>query len=57
MLSLWKSMATSNSLVTNILQNIFLCALQKNELCTDLKHFDGEKMMPSFSHLGELSLY
>ncbi len=33
---LWKSMATVNCLVTNILQNIFFCVQQKKEAHTGL---------------------
>ncbi len=34
---LWKSMATINCLVPDILQNIFFCAQQKKESHTGLK--------------------
>ncbi len=39
---LWKSMATSNSLVTNILQNIFFCVQQMKENHTGLEQHEGE---------------
>ncbi len=35
-------MASSNCLITNILQNIFLCVQQKKETHTDLKQMEGE---------------
>ncbi len=41
----WKSMATVNCLVTNILQNIFFCAQQKREKHTYLKQLEGEWIM------------
>jgi len=39
---LWKSMGTSNCLVTVILQNIFLYFQQKKELLAGLEQFEGE---------------
>ncbi len=38
---LWKSMATSNCLVSNILQNIFYC-VQKKESHKGLEQHEGE---------------
>ncbi len=38
---LWKSVATSNCLLTNILPNIF-CVQQKKETCTGLEQHEGE---------------
>ncbi len=40
---LWKSMATVNCLVTNILQNIF-CVQQKTETHTGLEQLQGEQI-------------
>ncbi len=37
----WKSMASVNCLVTNILQNIF-CVQQKTENCAGLQQVKGE---------------
>jgi len=37
-----KSMGSINCLVTNILQNIFLCVQQKKEMNTGLKQLEGE---------------
>ncbi len=37
---LWKSMATINCLLTNILQNIFFCVQQKKEIHTSLEQHD-----------------
>ncbi len=54
---LWKSMVPQNSLVTNFLQNIFLCVRQNKDIHTGLELLEGEKMMTRFSFLGELSLY
>ncbi len=42
-LILWKSMATVNCLVTNILQNIF-CVQQKTETHTGLEQLQGEQI-------------
>jgi len=39
---LWKSMATVNCLVTNILQNIFFCVQQNKETHTGLLKLEGE---------------
>ncbi len=39
---LWKSMVPQNSLVTNFLQNIFLCARQNKEIHTGLELLEGE---------------
>ncbi len=39
---LCKSMAISNCLVTNILQNIFFCVQQKKETHTGLARHEGE---------------
>ncbi len=36
------TMEAINSLVTNILQNIFLCVLQLKEIHTSLGHHEGE---------------
>ncbi len=36
------SMATVNCLITNILQNIFFCALQKKDIHIDLEQLEGE---------------
>ncbi len=41
---LWKSMATVNCLVINILQNIF-CVQQKKETQTGLEQLQGEQKM------------
>ncbi len=49
-------MVPQNSLVTNVLQNIFLCVQQNKEIHTGLKLLEGEYMMTEFSFLGELSL-
>ncbi len=38
----WKSMGTVNSLVTNIIQNIFCCVQQKKEPHTGLEGYEGE---------------
>ncbi len=38
----WKSMATVNCLVTDILQNIFFCVQQKKETHTGLEQVKGE---------------
>ncbi len=38
----WKSMAPQNSLVTNFLQNIFLCVRQNKEIHTGLELLEGE---------------
>ncbi len=35
-------MGTSNSLVSNILWNIFFCVQQKKEIHRDLEQFEGE---------------
>ncbi len=39
---LWKSMVPQNSLVTNFLQNIFLCVRQNKETLTGLELLEGE---------------
>ncbi len=39
---LWKSMVPQNSLVTNFLQNIFLCVQQDKEIHTGLELLEGE---------------
>ncbi len=39
---LWKSMVPQNSLVTNFLQNIFLCVRQNKEIHTGLELLEGE---------------
>ncbi len=39
---LWKSMVPQNSLVTNFLQNIFLCVQQNKEMHTGLELLEGE---------------
>ncbi len=39
---LWKSMVPQNSLVTNFLQNIFLCVQQNKEINTGLELLEGE---------------
>ncbi len=39
---LWKSMVPQNSLVTNFLQNIFLCVQQNKEIHTGLELLEGE---------------
>ncbi len=49
-------MLPQNSLVTNFLQNIFLCVQQNKEIQTGLELLEGEEMMTEFSFLGELSL-
>ncbi len=38
---LWKSMVPQNSLVTDFLQNIFLCVRQKKYIHTGLELFEG----------------
>ncbi len=53
---LWKSMVPQNSLITNFLQNIFLCVQQNKHIHTDLDLLKDEYMMTGFSFLGELSL-
>ncbi len=53
---LWKSMVPQNSLVTNFLQNIFLCVRQNKDIHTGLELLEGEYMMTVFKFLGELSL-
>ncbi len=53
---LWKSMATVNCLVTNILQNTFFCVQQLKETHTDFGLHEGEQIMTEFSFLGELFL-
>ncbi len=35
-------MATVNCLITNILQNILFCALQKKDIHIDLEQLEGE---------------
>ncbi len=39
---LWKSMVPQNSLVTNFLQNIFLCVWQNKEIHTGLELLEGK---------------
>ncbi len=39
---LWKSMVPQNSLVTNFLQNIFLCVWQNKDIHTGLELLEGE---------------
>ncbi len=39
---LWKSMVLQNSLVTNFLQNIFLCVRQNKQIHTGLELLEGE---------------
>ncbi len=39
---LWKSMVPQNSLITNFLQNIFLCVQQNKEIHTGLELLEGE---------------
>jgi len=39
-------------LVTDILQNIFFCALQKIEMHKGLEQLEGEQMMTDFLILG-----
>ncbi len=39
---LWKSMVPQNSLVTNFLQNIFLCVRQNKDIRTGLELPEGE---------------
>ncbi len=51
---LWRSMVPKNNLVTNFLQNIFLCVRQNKDIRLEL--LEDEKMMTAFSFLGELSL-
>ncbi len=53
---LWKSMVPQNSLITNFLQNIFLCVQQNKDIHTGLELLEDEYMMTEFSFLGELSL-
>jgi len=38
---LWKSTRSTNCLVTEIIQNIFLCVQQKKEILTGLKQLEG----------------
>ncbi len=53
---LWKSMVPQNSLITNFLQNIFLCVQQNKHIHTGLEILEDEEMMTELSFLGELSL-
>ncbi len=53
---LWKSMVPQNSLITNFLQNIFLCVQQNKHIHTGLEILESEEMMTELSFLGELSL-
>ncbi len=46
-------MVPQNSLITNFLQNIFLCVQQNKDIHTGL---EGELLTTEFSFLGELSL-
>ncbi len=39
---LWKSMMPQNRLVTNFLQNIFLCVQQNKDIHTGLELLEGE---------------
>jgi len=39
---LWKSMGSINCLVTNILQNIFICVQQKKEIHIGVEQHEGE---------------
>jgi len=39
---LWLSMGNINCLVTDILQNIFFCVQQKNEMHAGLKQLEGK---------------
>ncbi len=39
---LWKSMVPQNSLITNFLQNIFLCVRQNKDIHTVLEILEGE---------------
>ncbi len=39
---LWKSMVPQNNLVTNFLQNIFLCVQQNKDIHTGLELLEGE---------------
>ncbi len=39
---LWKSMVPQNSLITNFLQNIFLCVQQNKDIHTGLERLEGE---------------
>ncbi len=41
-LLLWKSMVPQNSLITNFLQNIFLCVQQDKDIHTGLEILEGE---------------
>ncbi len=53
----WKSTVPQNNLVTNFLQNIFLCVRQNKEILTGHKvHLllEGEYMMTEFLFLSEL---
>ncbi len=45
---LWKSTVPQNSLVTNFLQNIFLCDQQNKDIHTGLELLEGEKIMTIF---------
>ncbi len=47
---LWKSMEPQNSLVTNFLQNIFLC-VQNKDIHTGLEILEGELLMTEFAFL------
>ncbi len=49
-------MVPQNSLVTNFLENIFLCVQQNKDIHTGLELLEGEYIMTEFSFLGELSL-
>ncbi len=49
-------MVPQNSLVTNFLQNIFLCVQQNKEINTGLDLLESEQMITEFSFLDELSL-
>ncbi len=39
---IWKSLVAQNRLVTNFLQNIFLCVWLNKEIHTDLEILEGE---------------
>ncbi len=49
---IWKSMVPQNSLVTNFLQNIFLCVRQNKDIHTDLELL--ESMMTELSFFNYL---
>ncbi len=49
-------MVPQNSLITNCLENIFLCIQQSKEIHTGLELLVGKYMKTEFSFLCELSL-